>query len=213
MATNFDPEEANIKLFSRVMICWPKVLRRLLKQHITKTKCSVAHFMSSFAHKVDRRKHKGNYEDLFVKSKPIDEWDISLIFFVIKLACPALLKLKTTDLDDLRIIRNSVCHPEGSGLSINLFQNMWTKLDLLMKEALEQLNDSDLEIEIKSDEKYIEKGVNMKDLLQCHSQIFVWYQQEMALLERIEDLKEGIYFLFSNLFIQRLSGSLDFGGL
>lgn len=193
---SFNESEAYAKLLFRLMICGPKVVRRLLSDHVNKNNFkSMQSFLDKNKKILKNQQYDHFSKDLFPVHKPVIEWDISLVFYVIMNTCPQLFKQKNSNLDALRSFRNSLCHPIDPVVKKNDFKDKWEKMDDIDNDAFATIADPKFEKEIRSDVSNIYNGDLTLNIGHYQKKLYEWCRREIEMLERIDILERGKVFL------------------
>lgn len=186
---------AYTKLVLRLMICATKVLRRFLKDNVAQYGQSIDSFLLARKHLVlNSFIGKMNTTVLFpLNSRPtdIDSWDICLIVHVLLVACTNINQKIITALTDLRQIRNEVLHSAGARIKRKKFNDYWTKIGDILSEVLKEINDQAFENEICHDGNDIEKGSFEQDFQESQKIINQWYQLDLYMMEKLEEVKSS----------------------
>lgn len=196
-AGHFNKHAAYSKLLLHLMKCGTKVLRRLLKEHIKQYGQPIDSFLSARKHTLLKDiVGKMNRTILFPNNQQptnIECWDICLLVHVLLTTCRNLPPHIIQSLKDLRIIRNELAHSEGATISKTQFIAFWGRTGTVIGNILGIINDSLFAKEIQTSVHGIENGLFLHDVAEYQRIIHQWCQLDNLAVEKLEEVKEGLY--------------------
>lgn len=191
----YNPHNAYTKVVLRLMICAPKVMRRLLSDYVITTNCKTLEiFLIANGHRLNKTGYQHFYNKLFPKNgcmPSLESWDISMLYHVISNLCRHLLKQGRSNLQNLQRIRNDLCHNVDAKINEKEFGLCWKQIGDIISDTLTTINDAKLQQEIENDVEKIENGEYMEDYTYHHRQLGEWCRVNCQLAEKMEEVHKG----------------------
>lgn len=179
------------------MMCGTKVLRKLLEDQVDLVGQSLDSFLASRKQTLQMNlTGKINSTVMFpLNNQPTDIecWDICLLVHVLTTSRTYLPFETIQNLKQLRVIRNIIAHTDGTTICETQFNNVWRKIATILGEVMSFINDTELKSDIEKDVKDIENGMFVQDVAGYLRIINQWHQMDFLMVEKLNEVGEGLY--------------------
>jgi len=188
------PEEEQ---FTRLMLflgnpCL-KLMRAIFENHVRSTSAkTISDFLKNNKSHILSTTHGRNNKEKYFPSDGSDtdvtKWDIVMLYHMTKRYCPAIPQSLGQHLDDVKEIRNKLCHQGTSRVSDSDYKRYYKQIQDFIRTALDYLNDNGLRADVFQQVDQIEKPLDTAFYYLLSGVHRVYTDQG----EKIESLKDDV---------------------